>query len=101
MVKKKNNLFIKKQLLNIYYKQDLKLRLHKYIIRNSKISFIVRTHFFNQISLKKKINLSTIRYKCFFTEGRRSVSSKLNISRIPLRTLVYGGFINGYKRSSW
>lgn len=48
MVKKKNNLFIKKQLLNIYYKQDLKLRLHKYIIRNSKISFLVRSHFFNQ-----------------------------------------------------
>jgi hypothetical protein len=45
---KKTEQYIKKQLLNIYYKQDLKLRLHKYLIRNSKISFLLRTHYFNQ-----------------------------------------------------
>lgn len=48
MPKRKNDLHLKKRLLNIYYNQDLKLRLHKYMIRNEKISLILRTHFFNQ-----------------------------------------------------
>ena len=65
---------------------------------NRNLSNKVRSHFFSQNFTK---GLTSLRNRCIINNRSRAVYSKFNISRIPIKTFGFGGYINGLSRSTW
>jgi len=77
------------------------INIKKSILFNERLPKRLRMKF---TRIKKRNNLlyfTTLRNRCLINGNSRAVYSKLNISRIPLKTLSFGGYINGFFRSSW
>lgn len=87
----------KQKLFNFSHLENYAL-LNKSILYNKRLSLKLRSFFFTQ---NLQYNVTTLRNRCIVNNRSRAVYSKLNISRIPMKTNVLGGHINGFFRSSW
>ena len=77
---------------------DFFFSVQKNLLYNTRLSKQFRSHIISHNDYK---GITTLRNRCIINNRSRAVCSKFNISRIPLKTFGFGGFINGLSRSSW
>jgi len=81
-----------------FAKFDPFFSFNKSIVYNRRLSYKLRSFILsNNIELGKTM----IRNCCIVNNRSRAVYSKLNLSRIPLKTYTFAGYLNGFFRGTW
>ena len=87
-----------KRQLKCLTKNELRFISYKIIIYNRRLPLKLR----ESCGVKRVYHYNNLtRHRCIINNRSRAVYSKFNLSRIPIKTNAFSGFINGYMKSSW